>query len=1046
MLYIQTVPDLRLYLGDSAVTGLVNTKGGAIAVYLAMSGGAAPRARIANLLWSDLADDDALNNLRFTLSKLRRQLPGAIVATRHDIALDKALRWEVDVHALDEANDVSLLDLRVEDFLANLHPPNAAGFQDWIAAMRTDLSRRYLARVVTLAHVLERAGKPDLAAHGYRRCLALEPWSETFHRALARLYADRGDHTGALAQLMACREALRRELDVAPEPETKTLEAAVRARRQQAASAQHDPPSDPVPPDATCLHDVGMVAERARLRDLMLSPASRIVTVLGPGGAGKTHLAGIVARSLADRFALGLAVVRFDDVEGTGRGAAMFMSRLAAGLGCDLVPGREMRSLADALRDLRQIVLLDNFETVADAWSALAALSEQATGVKFLVTSRHQLGLATEWVVRIEGLNWPRTGPWQGAFREMPAVALFLRSAARLGLPVDLARDGDAVVRICAALEGWPLGILLASSWLQIQGCAEIAAALETDAGLLSQPAPAAVAPRHQSATVVLERSWSLLDAEGERAGFAALCVFAGRFDIADARGVAGVAPQVMAALVGKSLVRREAAGDLSIHPLLRDFGQRRLQDDPARRAAVHAAHRARSADALAAARAAFDLNGDPATYDGAARMLGDHLAVFRRMATDAATETAGLAAFVGDLWQLYRVRGWIEDGLEILLEALSIPGLPPGLAPQWQLWRSDALFQLGRIDASDAAARDVLTALGVRTLGITGGTQIATGLARLMLGLPRRRLDGAEAVLATRAWNRLAQVRFFDGDRKAFVASMLRAVTYRGANMMSVNLASSALLLNYTPFQKSATRLVRQAEQRLSGADPFDRAWTHELVALHSLGMGALAEARFHAIAGADIFRWLGQRRNWAECQALAAYCHCFAGDLDRTGAEMCALSVHGAQVRDAASELWGALGMLFVDLSQGGTGAASDIPRLRSLADEVPDPNTLLLLHGNLAWQAARQGRIVDAASERERFDMAFVSASMLSVYALNGFIADFNALQLIGEDGHAGPAARPTLRRLRRFAATFPAARPFLTQATAVLRKGPDGENAD
>jgi len=1053
MLSIHTVPDLRLSLNGSAVTGLVNTKGGAIALYLALSSGSAPRTRIANLLWSDLAHDEALNNLRFTLSTLRRQLPGVIVATRHDIAFENTLTWEVDVLAQDAAQDLALLDLRVEDFLANLHPPNATAFQDWIAETRADLSRRYFARMERIAHGLEQDSRPDLAAQGYRRCLAIEPWSESLHRALARLYADKGDDAGALAQLMSCREVLRRELDVAPEQETEALEAAIRARRHPATAPEkrrarpRNPPSHDLRPDAHVLHDVGMVAERARLRDLILSPGSRIVSVLGPGGAGKSHLAGIVARALADRFDHGLTVVRFDDVEGTGRGTALVLSRLAAALGCDLVPGREMRSLAETLRERRQIMLVDNFETVADAAPALVALSEQAPGVKFLVTSRHQLGIATEWVLRIDGLDWPRTGPWQAGFEDAPAVALFLLSAARMGLPIDTAADGDAVVRICAALEGWPLGILLASSWLPIQGCAEIASSLETDTGILLGSAPALVAPRHQSAALVLDRSWRLLNSELERTGFAALCVFAGRFNVADAQAVAGVGPQGLAALVAKSMVRREAAGDLSIHPLLREFGQRRLEEDPARRAAVHAAHRARSETALSAARAAFDRDGDPGAYDRAAGMLGDHLAVFRRMATDPGTDTAtkagSLAAFVGDLWQLYRVRGWIEDGLALLQQALALPGLPRGLAPQWQLWRSDALFQLGRIEASDAAARDVLSALGERSPGVTGAAQITVGLARLILGLPRRRPGGAEAILATRAWNRLGQVHFFAGDRQAFVASTLRAVTYRGANAMPANLASSALLLNYTPFQSSAGALVRKAQERLSAADPFDRAWTHELIALHSLGRGAVDEARVHAIAGADIFRRLGQRRNWAECQALAAYCHCFRGDLDQTGAEMRALSMHGAQVRDAASELWGALGALFVDLSQGGTGMAADTVRYRLLADEVPDPNTSLLLHGNLAWQAARQGRRRDAAIERDRWDAAFRSASMLSVYALNGFIADFNALRLLGFEGDAGPSARATLRRFRRFAADFPAARPFLAQATAALHPSADLE---
>jgi predicted ATPase/DNA-binding SARP family transcriptional activator len=1041
MLHIQTVPDLRLYFDGSPVSGLVNTKGGAIAAYLAMTGGAASRSRIAGLLWSDLPDEDALNNLRFTLSRLRSQLPGVIEATRREIALAPDLPRSTDLDALDATDPVSVIDLRIEDFLANLHPPNAEGFREWMAETRDDLARRYLARVAELAHAFEEAGEADRAARAYRRCLALEPWSETFHRALARLHAARGDETGALAQLAACRDALRRELGVEPEPETAALEAGIRARR---------PPIGPGPERAEAVRaadpvaaiDVGMVAERARLAELVLSPASRIVTVLGPGGAGKTHLAGIVLPGLAARFPAGLAVARFDDVElaAPARGAAVFLTRLAAALGVDPVPGRELWSLAEAVRERRQIVFLDNFETIGDAAPMLGAISDRAPGLTFVVTSRHQLGLPTEWLVRLDGLAWPKAESWRPEHAEAPAVALFLRSAAQLGLSLDPDRDGAAALNICAALEGWPLGLKLAASWLQVYGAAEIARQLATDPTLLSTSAPGRIDPRHRSGAAVLDRSWALLDA-GERAAYAALSVFAGRFDAGAAEAVAGVGPPELAALVGKSLLRREADGTLAIHPLIRDFGLKRLDEDEPRRDAVHAAHLMRSAAALAAAREAFAATGDPAVFEAAARDLGDHLAAFRRLAAGA--DRAALDPVVADLWQLHRVLGWIENGLMFLEEALAIPDLGAERMAQWRLWRSDALFQLGRIDACDEAARGVLRAVGEPATGRPTQVAIPTDLARLLLDTPRRKPGGRRAQLAARAWSRISQVRFFDGDRNAFVAAMLRCVTYRGGAPFSASLAGSALVLDYTPFRASAARMATRAARALDDADPFDRAWTHELLALHLLGRGDLDRSRRHALDGATIFRRLGQRRNWAECQALAAYGHSFAGRAAEMRAEMQALSRDGVRLRDAASELWGALGALFGELDQGGPEAPFDVARARALSAEVPDPNTLLLLHGILAWLAAREGRLSEARDERVRFEAAFRGASMLSIYALNGFIGDFRALILLAAEeppGYAQAEAALALARLRGFARTFPAARPFLAEAARLARDVP------
>jgi DNA-binding SARP family transcriptional activator len=272
MLYVQTVPDLRLYMNGSPVPGLVNTKGGLIVAYLSLNGGAAPRARIAGLLWSDLDNDNALNNLRFTLSKLRRQLPGVIVSTRGEICLATDLSRRVDIEAVDETGPDSIVDLRVEDFLANLHPPNAEGFREWMTDIRADLSRRYLARVAELADALQMAGAAERAAEAYRRCLALEPWSETYHRALARLHADRGDDAGALAQLATCRETLRRELDVAPEPGTERLEAEIRARRQR---PEPPPPLPETPIPETAAPETPSPRPRYPQRKAMQRPRPR---------------------------------------------------------------------------------------------------------------------------------------------------------------------------------------------------------------------------------------------------------------------------------------------------------------------------------------------------------------------------------------------------------------------------------------------------------------------------------------------------------------------------------------------------------------------------------------------------------------------------------------------------------------------------------------------------------------------------------------------------------------------------------------------------
>ena len=1042
MLSIQTVPDLRLSYDGTMVPGLVNTKGAAIIAYLALSGGRASRTQIAGLLWSDLPEADALNNLRFTLSRLRRQMPGIVEASRSDLTLAATTPCQIDVRLVDAMPSEDLIGLRVEDFLANLYPPNAEGFREWVARTRDSLSERYLARLTGVAETLAREGRTDLAAEAYRRCLALAPWSEGSHRALARLHVAEGDLSGALAQLATCRDVLRRDLSVDPEPETAALEAEIRERRNRPTRRQilgHGARQV----SGAGLPDFGMAAERQRLHDLLQSPGARIVTILGPGGVGKTHLARQVARDLAPAFAGGVAEVRLDDIEplGQGRGAALLVARIAAALGVDPVPGRELATLGDAAGRLHMLVLLDNFETVADAFPTLGALSERAPGLTFLVTSRHQVGLPTEWVVRLDGLDWPHVEEWRPEHADSPAVALFCRTAERLGLPIDLPRDGNAVLRICAALEGWPLGLILAASWLQALTVGDVARQIVEGSGLLADPAPIRIAARHHSATAVLEQSWQLLTPP-EQAAFAALSIFAGRFDAAAAAAVSNVTPQVLASLTGKSIVRRDGEGAWSLHPLLRAFGLRQLQRHPDAAAQIGAAHFARSSATLTAARIAFGRSGDPASFDVARSQIGDHLQAFRH----ASKSRHGQAMFdlSADLWLLYSVTGWIEDGLALLDAALTLPEVPPRHRAEWLRWRSDALFQLGRMDAADEAARGALAALGEPPNINAGPLGIAAGLARVLLGLRHSRTGSEDrvhdrAIPASRAWNRIAQVRFFDGDRNGFVASTLHSATYAGAALMPGNLGSVALLLNYTPFRPWADGFARQAEARLDRGNPFDRGWTRELLALHHLGRGSLADARHHAIEGANQFRRLGQRRNWSECQALAAYALFFGGETDRAGAEMRALRHEGALLRDGAAEVWGALGALFADLSRGVPVAAFDADRARALAVQVSDPNTDLLLHGNLAWHAASEGRFDDAVGHRKAFDAVFRRASMLSVYALNGFHSDIEALCLITDrtGRGAGREAHRAIQRLRDMARAFPAARPFLAWANERTR---------
>lgn len=591
--------------------------------YLAYTGDWIPRERLGFLFWADTPDETARHNVRQLLKRIRR----LDWLTGFEVEGDN-VRWIVptDLEGLRNSSGRTWGNLpRTGRLLPGLERGASFEFEEWLLLERRLILGEWQTALLRAVEAADREGKPGEAL------MLLEPALDQAdgEKMLLRymdLAARTGDRDKGIRAFRSVTERMRADLGLEPSEQARAL-------FERLCSGDDGYESDGSSPI------VGRTQETNEILGLLANPACRLLTLLGPGGIGKSTLAGVVADSAAHMFGNGSIVVSLESISDP----ESIPSVIATGLEVHL-DGRidVLDQLGSALREQHLLLVVDNVEHLRDGWVLLSELERACPRLKILVTSRERLRLEDEWVYEVGGLA------------AAEAAELLLQRARQVAPAVKVSED--QAVLICEAVGGSPLGIELAVPWLRVMSPEEIINEVLGDTALLSggnRDTP----NRHRSLETAMAHSWRLLT-KAEKQATEALAVFVAPYTRELAEDVAQLDASLLRDLTDKSLIGYRAAGRYASHPLVRQYAASRLASDSHRRSEVRSRH----------ARAVLGLLDPPGQALAHRSHLDDMIEAWLHAVELADHELVGRS--VDGFGLLLDSTGRINQGLELLARA----------------------------------------------------------------------------------------------------------------------------------------------------------------------------------------------------------------------------------------------------------------------------------------------------------------------------------------------------------------------------------------
>ena len=553
------------------------------------------RDYLAGLAWPEMAQSQALGLLRRSLHDLNSKLPGCLAIDRRTVHFSPTTPTTVDIQTfmtLMAANDLDGWTTAAacyrSPFLQGIYVDDAPELESWLLHAQEQWQQVAMQALERLIQHHTESSAYALALGYVQQLLALAPWREEAQRQAMLLLARTGQVSAALAQYKRCRQILQTELAVEPAPVTEQLYTRLKA------IAHLPPPNLPV---ATTPF-IGRAAELTDLVHLLAHPSSRLLTLLGPGGIGKTRLALAVASQVITAqqrvFLHGVHFVALADTDT----AAQFVSTLAQALALTVQPQSPAADqICHYLRDKELLLVLDNFEQLLDDTSLafVTKLLQTAPDVKLLLTSRVRLNLQGEQLYWLQGLHFPiaqanREPLPLTALRQYTGIQLFIEATQRVQPAYRLTEeDARAIAAICQLVQGMPLAIELAAAWMSILTPADIAAEISRNLDFLAGEMHD-LPLRQRSMRAVFDTSWRLLQPD-EQVVIQQLAVFHGGFTRAAAQSVTGATLPLLMSLVHKAFLSQSMTARFEVHELVRRYATDKLMQTADKSTALRDRH-----------------------------------------------------------------------------------------------------------------------------------------------------------------------------------------------------------------------------------------------------------------------------------------------------------------------------------------------------------------------------------------------------------------------------------------------------------------------
>ena len=579
---IEMLGELRVIRGDQTHTRFRTYKAGLLLAYLALNlHRTHPRERLLETFWPGMEPQVARDNLSTTLSQLRRQLetsgtPGSLIlADKHQVRLrPEAVSTDVtDFERLleqarqceDKTEKAAALQQAVQIYRGELLP---GCYEDWAIPEQTRCRLLHQENLLSLAQLWEEKGRYAEALGMAQQACAGDPFAEEGYRAQMRLLVRLKKPSAALQVYDTLEALFRQELGTRPSLPTREMaemlrqdpRAALMMRAESAAKAQPAAPAAVVsaPVSAPSLplqltRFFGREQEREQLSDLLQTPGIRLVSLLGPGGAGKTRLSLEVAAQVAPHFANRVWFVPLADIPD----ASLIVSALTHAL--NLPPEAQTDPLERVMAQLGDapcLLVLDNLEHLlrepggagkndnpgmSGSVALIRLLLQRVPSLACLITSRQALRLDGERVYPLPPLALPAESNTASLerLRNNDSIALYV-DRARAARPdfALTAQNAPAIAALCRRLEGMPLALEMAAAWVKTIPPVKMLERLSQQLDMLISRRRD-LPPRHQSLRATIEWSYDLLDAPLQDA-FARLSVFRGGWTLEAAEAVCG--------------------------------------------------------------------------------------------------------------------------------------------------------------------------------------------------------------------------------------------------------------------------------------------------------------------------------------------------------------------------------------------------------------------------------------------------------------------------------------------------------------------------